>query len=120
MDAKAGRPPVAGPGDVNYQGLPFHAGQSCPAGGMVPFAITKAQRIANNDPRLSLEERYGTHDGYVAAVTAAANNAACQGYLNAGAQAAALGATCTTTLRAGVNDDWAALVNQAIASDVLK
>ena len=44
MDAKAGRPPVAGPGDVNYQGLPFHAGQSCPAGGMVPFAITKAQR----------------------------------------------------------------------------
>ena len=31
------------------------------------------------DPRLSLEERYGTHAGYVAAVKKAANNAACRG-----------------------------------------
>ena len=30
----------------------------------------EAQRIANNDPRPSLEERYSTHDGYVAAVKA--------------------------------------------------
>jgi len=55
----------------------------------------------------------------VAAVKAAANNAACRGYLNAGTQAAALGATCTTTLPPGVADDWAQIVNQAIASDVL-
>jgi hypothetical protein len=87
---------------------------------MVPFAITKAQRLAANDPRPSLEERYGTHDGYVAAVTAAANNAACLGYLNAGAQAASMGAACTTNLPPGVTDDWAQLVNQAITSDVLK
>jgi hypothetical protein len=70
--------------------------------------------------RLSLEERYGTHEGYVAAVRKSADNAACQGYLNAGSTAAGLGAKCTTTLPAGVVDDWAALVNQAIGSDVLK
>jgi hypothetical protein len=87
-------------------------------GGMVPFFKTKAQRVAAGDPRLSLEERYGTHDGYVAAVRKAADNAACKGYLHAGAEAAALGAKCTRALPAGVNDDWALLVNQAIASDV--
>jgi hypothetical protein len=112
---------TAGPGAATYDGRPFHAGQVCNyVGGMVPFAITKAQRLANGDPRLSLQERYGTHDGYTAAVTAAANNAACAGYLNAGADAAALGATCTTNLPAGVADDWVQLVNQAKASDVLK
>ncbi|MBV9890597.1 MAG: hypothetical protein JO090_06905, partial [Rhizobacter sp.] len=47
-------------------------------GGYIPFAQTKAQRLANNDPRLSLEERYGTHAAYVAAVTAAANAAVAQ------------------------------------------
>jgi hypothetical protein len=61
----------------------FHAGQVCNyVGGMVPFAKTKAQRIAAGDPRLSLEERYNnSHAGYVAAVTAAANNAYSKGYL---------------------------------------
>ena len=87
---------------------------------MVPFAIKKADRMASGDPRLSLEERYGTHDGYVAAVRKAADNAACKGYLNAGVTAASMGALCTVALPAGVADDWAALVNQAIASDVLK
>jgi hypothetical protein len=112
---------TAGPNDKFYDGRPFHAGQICNyVGGMVPFAITKAQRQSTGDPRLSLEERYGNHDGYVAAVKKAADNAACGGYLNAGAAAAALGAKCTTALPAGAADDWAALVNQAIASDVLK
>lgn len=112
---------TAGPANATYDGRPFHAGQVCNyIGGLVPFAITKAQRLANNDPRLSLQERYGTHDGYVDAVAAAANNAACGGYLNAGAQAAALGAACTTTLPPGVADDWVQLVNQAKASDVLQ
>src|SRR6266581_3048210 len=97
----------------------FHVGQTCNyVGGMVPFAKTKAQRIANGDPRLSLEERYGTHAGYVAAVTAAADNAACQGYMFAGPAAALMGAKCTTALPAGVRDDWAYLVNQATASNV--
>jgi Alpha/beta hydrolase domain len=37
----------------------FHKGKLCNyAGGMIPFAKTKAEREANGDPRLSLEERY--------------------------------------------------------------
>ena len=73
---------TAGPGDVNYQNQPFHAGQVCNyVGGMVPFFKTKAERDAVGDPRLSLEERYGNHAGYVAAVTKAANNAFTRGYL---------------------------------------
>lgn len=32
---------------------------------MIPFARTLEQRRANHDPRPSLEERYGSHDGYV-------------------------------------------------------
>jgi Alpha/beta hydrolase domain len=111
---------TAGPGSAQYDGRPFHAGQVCNyIGGLVPFAKTKAQRLANGDPRLSLEERYSTHAGYVAAVRKAADSAACQGYLVAGPQAAALGAKCATpSLAAGVADDWAQLVNQAVASNV--
>jgi len=60
----------------------FHAGQVCNyTGGMVPFAHTRAERMATGDPRLSLEERYGSHNGYVSKVSAAALNAFFQGYL---------------------------------------
>jgi hypothetical protein len=60
----------------------FHAGQVCNyVGGMVPFANTRAQRLVNGDPRLSLEERYGSHNGYVSKVSAAALNAFYKGYL---------------------------------------
>ena len=41
-------------------------------GGFIPFARTKAERIASNDPRLSLEERYGTHAAFVDQVRSAA------------------------------------------------
>ena len=45
------------------------AGHGCGfQGGWMPFARTKADRVRLGDPRLSVEERYGTHDGYVAAV----------------------------------------------------
>ena len=112
---------TAGPGDFGYAGRPFHAGQVCNyVGGMVPFAKTHAERMLTGDPRLSLEERYLTHDGYVAAVKAAANNAACKGYLFAGPSAASMGAQCTATLPPGVADDWASIVHAAIDSDVLK
>jgi hypothetical protein len=61
---------------------PFHQGQICNyVGGMVPFARTKAQRLATGDPRLSLEERYGDHAGYVAAVERAAAHAVARGFL---------------------------------------
>jgi hypothetical protein len=61
---------------------PFHQGQICDyVGGMIPFAGTKAARLANGDPRLSLEERYTDHAGYVAAVRAAAAKAVAAGFL---------------------------------------
>jgi hypothetical protein len=38
------------------------------SGSVIPFAKTKAARNASGDPRLSLEERYGTQSGFVKAV----------------------------------------------------
>lgn len=43
-------------------------------GSNFPYSKTAAQRAAAADPRLSLEERYGTQAGYVAAVTSAADS----------------------------------------------
>lgn len=61
---------------------PFHQGQICNyAGGMLPFAKTQAERGATGDPRLSLAERYASHEGYVAAVTRAAAHAVARGFL---------------------------------------
>lgn len=61
---------------------PFHQGQICNyVGGMIPFAKTQAERLATGDPRLSLEERYGDHSGYVAAVKKAAARALRAGFL---------------------------------------
>lgn len=48
---------------------------------MVRVAKTKAERTANNDPRLSVKERYKDHAGYVAAVKPAAANADARGFL---------------------------------------
>ena len=60
----------------------FHKDQICYyAGGMIPFARTAEERKASNDPRLSLQERYGSHEGYVAAVTKAAARAVAEGFL---------------------------------------
>jgi hypothetical protein len=50
-------------------------------GGFIPFAKTKAQRLASGDPRPSLEERYGTHDAYVSRVKAAAARAVAERFL---------------------------------------
>lgn len=61
---------------------PFHQGQLCDyVGGMVPFARTEVERRAGGDTRLSLAERYGSHEGYVAAVTKAAERARAAGFL---------------------------------------
>jgi len=85
----------------NITAAGFHKDQLCNyAGGMIPFAKTQAERLASGDPRLSLEERYGTHEGYVAAVHAAAVNAVAKGFL--------------------LQADADALAAQAVASDVLK
>jgi hypothetical protein len=66
----------------NITAAGFNKGKICNyAGGMIPFAKTRAERMANNDPRPSLEERYGNHAGYVAAVNKAADKAITEGFL---------------------------------------
>jgi hypothetical protein len=85
----------------NVTAAGFNQGKVCNyAGGMMPFARTKAERMASKDPRPSLEERYGTHDGYVQAVKAAAERAVAEGFLLPG--------------------DANRLVTEAGASDVLR
>jgi len=39
------------------------------AAGYIPFAMFKADRMANGDPRRSVEERYGSQEGYNCLVT---------------------------------------------------
>ena len=56
--------------------------------------------MASGDPRLSLEERYTNHDGYVEAVKRAAAKAVGQGFL--------------------LQPDADALIAQAAASNVLE
>jgi hypothetical protein len=85
----------------NITAAGFHKGDICNyAGGMIPFAKTKAERTANEDPRPSLEERYVNHAGYVAAVDAAARKAVAEGFL--------------------LEADAKALIAGADASDILK
>jgi hypothetical protein len=67
---------------------------------MIPFARTKAEREAAGDPRPSLEERYGDHAGYIAAVRKAVENVRTAGFL--------------------LEADGAALIRAAEESDVLK
>jgi Alpha/beta hydrolase domain len=51
----------------------FGGNDGCEGSGqLIPFATTKAERLAAGDPRKSLEERYKDHDGYVKKVTKAA------------------------------------------------
>ena len=47
----------------------------------IPFAATKEERLSSGDPRLSLEERYGSHEGYVSAVEKAARQLEAEGFL---------------------------------------
>jgi hypothetical protein len=79
----------------------FFKGQVCAfTGGYVPFAKTRAERLASSDPRLSLEERYENHEGYVAAVRAAAEKAVRERFL--------------------LRDDADRFIKEAEASDVLR
>ncbi len=57
----------------NLYKSPFPDGELCDRdGSYAPFAATRAEREAKNDPRPSLEERYGSHAGYVRRVEEAA------------------------------------------------
>ena len=70
------------------------------AGGYIPFARTRAERLVKGDPRPSLEERYGSHENYVAHVRVAAERLVKGRYL--------------------LQDDAERLINEAEASLVLK
>jgi hypothetical protein len=84
----------------NVTAAGFDKGKQCTlSGGYIPFVKTKAERVAAGDPRPSLEERYGNHAGYVAAVRAAAEKAVNERFL--------------------LRDDADRLIAQASASDVL-
>ena len=79
----------------------YNKGRICGLnGGYIPFAKTKAERAASGDPRLSLEERYKDHAGYVAAVKVAAAKAVVEKFL--------------------YQEDADRLIAQADAGDVLK
>ncbi len=79
----------------------FEKGRECGLNGaFIPFAKTKAEREAAGDPRLSLEERYKTHEGYVDAVKAAAARLVRERFL--------------------LQEDADRLIAEAAASDVLK
>jgi hypothetical protein len=69
-------------------------------GMFIPFKNTKEERTAAGDQRLSLEERYQTHEGYVNAVKKAADELVGKGFLLA--------------------EDAANIIATAAASDVLK
>ena len=85
----------------NVTAAGFHQGQICNyVGGMLPFARTAAERQANGDPRRSLQERYGDHAGYVAAVAKAAARAVAEGFLmEADAAALTAAAQASAVLR---------------------
>jgi len=70
------------------------------AGGFIPFAKTRAERLATGDPRLSLEERYKDHAGYVLAVKKAVESLLAQRFL--------------------LPEDAARLIQQAENSNVLR
>ena len=69
-------------------------------GSFIPFTATKAARIEASDPRLSLEERYENHEGYVSAVKHAASELVASRLL--------------------LEDDAARIIREAEASAVLK
>ena len=59
----------------NIRKAGFSEGDSCDlTGAFIPFFKTEAERRKAGDPRLSLQERYPTHQDYVGKVTAAAND----------------------------------------------
>ena len=70
---------------ATYTGWNRRAGvpeEDCGGSGLViPFPKTREERLATGDPRLSIAERYPTHQDYVNAVTTAANGLMVEGLL---------------------------------------
>lgn len=85
----------------NVRTTGYNRGRGCAfLGGYIPFATSRAEREASGDPRPSLEERYGTHEQFVEQVRRATEEMAAEGFL--------------------LPDDAAAIIDQAVNSDVLR
>lgn len=66
----------------NVEGKGVDQGKGCGLeAGFIPFARTRVERLGSGDPRLSLEERYGNHAGFVAQVRKVAEHEVSQGWL---------------------------------------
>jgi hypothetical protein len=66
----------------NVYAAGFQQGRYCGnTGGYIPFAATRAERLAKGDPRPSLAERYPSHAAYVAKVKAQADALMAQRYM---------------------------------------
>lgn len=66
----------------NVRARGYGAGGGCGfMGGFIPFARTRAERIAKGDPRPSLEERYHDHAGFVSRVRTVAEDQVRAGWL---------------------------------------
>ena len=66
--------------DIGGTGQVLAAGGTV-AGCAIPFAITRAERLASGDPRPSIEERYGSREEYVERVRACAESLVESGYV---------------------------------------
>jgi Alpha/beta hydrolase domain/HYR domain len=66
--------PLATYSGWNVRAAAFAGGDMCNSSGqLIPFAQTKPDRLGSGDPRLSVAERYPSHQAYVNAVIQAAN-----------------------------------------------
>jgi hypothetical protein len=89
-------------GNLADPGGPASIVDGCDATGQyIPFPITLAQRIATNDPRPSLQERYGTTTNYVAKVQAAAQALVARRFLLEQDIATYTGPAASVTIPAG-------------------
>ena len=74
--------PVATLTGWNTRRPEFTGGDLCDLTGMtLPLKRTAAERLAVGDPRPSLTELYGTHDGYVQAIARAARQLQADGFM---------------------------------------
>jgi hypothetical protein len=85
----------------NVTSVGYFKGQYCSlTGSYLPFAVTPAERETLHDPRLSIEERYGTHEGFVCAARRAADKLVEERFL--------------------LREDADRMIEEAAASDVLR
>jgi hypothetical protein len=87
----------------NVRAAGFSEGDSCDlTGSYIPFALTKAQRQQNHDPRPSLQERYGTLATYTAVATLAAQALVRDGLLLLSDETAAIKSATNQAQQAGL------------------